>query len=262
MPMARKPKLTPAIQALLLQIAALLMLAAAQWSLAALSPASASASATLPLPVFFLLQGGLAAALSAWRGLARWWLPIQLLFPIVAWLVSAWQLPPAVFLGGFLFFLLLFWSTYRTQVPYYPSTAATWRAVEALLPQTHPVRLIDIGSGLGGPVLSLARRHPQSRFDGIEIAPLPWLVSWLRAWAGGRRARFSLGDYARLDFAEYDVVFAYLSPAAMTELGRKARAEMRAGSLLLSYEFPILGWPHDIAVKPSNKEAILYGWRL
>jgi hypothetical protein len=34
-------------------------------------------------------------------------------------------------------------------------------------------------------------------------------------------------------------VFAYLSPAAMPALWRKAQREMRPGSLLVSYEFEI-----------------------
>jgi SAM-dependent methyltransferase len=246
----------PAARALLLQGVALslaLLLRQALFSLAAV---------TLPLMSMTLLQGLIAALLSYRFGLARWWLPIQFLFPVMALLVSALHLPPAIFLGGFVFFLLLFWSTFRTQVPYYPSRASTWQAVDALLPPQAPLRIIDIGSGFGGFVLSMARRRPQASLAGIEIAPLPWLVSRLRAICGANRARFILGDYTRLDFAEYDVVFAYLSPAAMTALWNKARAEMRPGSLLLSYEFPIEGAAPDITVNASNKGAILYGWRI
>jgi hypothetical protein len=244
------------MRALLLQGVALLLamlLRQALFSLAAVA---------LPLIALTLLQGLIAMLLSYRFGLARWWLPIQFLFPVAALLVNALHLPPAIFLGGFVFFLLLFWSTFRTQVPYYPSRASTWQAVDALLPPGAPLRIIDIGSGFGGFVLSMARRRPQASLAGIEIAPLPWLVSRLRALRGGRRARFILGDYTRLDFAQYDVVFAYLSPAVMTSLWSKARAEMRPGSLLLSYEFAIEGAAPDIQVNASNKGAILYGWRI
>jgi hypothetical protein len=246
----------PALRALLLQLAALLLTVLLRQTLLSF------ASVSMPLWCTALLQGAFAAALGYRCGLARWWLPIQLLFPIAALLVNGLHLPPAIFLSGFVFFLLLFWSTFRTQVPFYPSTASTWRAVDALLSQRGQVRLIDIGSGLGGFLLSLAGRHPQSTFVGIEIAPLPWLVSRMRAFFRGGRARFMLGDYTRLDFAQYDVVFAYLSPVAMTALWHKASAEMRPGSWLLSYEFPIDGVPPDIAVNASNKGAILYGWHI
>lgn len=249
----------PAIRALLLQAVALVLTILLRVGLQA-----SAGIALAPLPAT-LVQGAIAALLSYRFGLARWWLPIQFLFPVAALLVDALQLPPAFFLGGFLFFLVLFWSTFRTQVPYYPSRESTWRAVDALLPPEAPLRIIDIGSGFGGFVLSMARRRPQASLAGIEIAPLPWLVSRLRAVfdrSGGNRARFVLGDYTRLDFAEYDVIFAYLSPAAMTALWNKARAEMRPGSLLLSYEFTIEGAAPDIEVNASNKGAILYGWRI
>ena len=249
----------PAIRALLLQAVALVLTILLRQGLQAFSGVTLA-----PLPATFL-QGAMAALLSYRFGLARWWLAIQLLFPVAALLVNALQLPPAFFLGGFVFFLLLFWSTFRTQVPYYPSRASTWQAVDALLPPDAPLRIIDIGSGFGGFVLSMAKRRPQASLAGIEIAPLPWLVSRLRAlFSGqyGKAARFVLGDYTRLDFAEYDVVFAYLSPAAMTALWNKARAEMRPGSLLLSYEFPIEGAAPDIEVNASNKGTILYGWRI
>ena len=55
-------------------------------------------------------------------------------------------------------------------------------------PSDRPVRAVDIGSGLGGLVLELARRRPDSVFMGIELAPLPWLLSWLRAMATPSRS--------------------------------------------------------------------------
>jgi SAM-dependent methyltransferase len=257
MSITRRPfRQSPALRALLLQGVALV--------LALLIRNMLATSAALPLSPLrlALLQGLIAAVLSRIFRQARWWQLIQLLFPVAALLVNALHLPPPIFLGGFLFFLLLFWSTFRTQVPYYPSRTSTWQSVDDLLPADAPLRIIDIGSGLGGFVLSLARRRTSGTFAGIEIAPLPWLVSELRARCMGSRAKFMLGDYTGLDFADYDVIFAYLSPVAMTALWDKARSEMHPGSLLLSYEFPIEGIAPDITINASNKGTILYGWRI
>lgn len=204
-------------------------------------------------------QGVLAAALS-WRRLARWWVPIQLLFPVALLLTLALRLPPGLFLGAFLFFLLLYWSTFRTQVPYYPSGPALWREVQALLPPG-PAAVIDIGSGLGGIALHLARQRPDCRVAGIELAPLPWLVSRVRTLAGPANLQFLLGDYDALDFGAFDVVFAYLSPAAMDRLWRKAAAEMRPGSLLLSYEFIIPDQAPALRIDIAGNGKTLFGWR-
>jgi hypothetical protein len=208
-----------------------------------------------------MIQGAVAAGLSAWRRLAVWWLPIQFFFPLALTGALALRLPPSLFLGLFLAFLLLYWSSFRTQVPYYPSTRPVWRAVSGLLP-VRPLHCIDIGSGFGGFVLELAALRPDSRFEGIELAPLPWLVSRLRARLNCSSARFRRGDYLSRDFAVYDVVFAYLSPAAMPALWEKAHSEMRPGSLLLSLEFAIPGQAPDVVLQPHAGGKVLYGWRM
>jgi hypothetical protein len=243
----------PALQALLVQVLAFVPTLCAVYLLARY--ASAPDTATVAL-----LQGGFACLLARWRKLAVWWLAISLVFPLTLVEALALHLPPALYLGVFVFLLLLFWSTFRTQVPYYPSGPWVWDEVARLLPQQRPVCLVDIGSGIGGLVLSLARRRPESTFVGIELAPLPWLVSRLRARLAGSSARFVRGDYEHLDFANYDAVFAYLSPAAMSALWHKAAREMRPGAMLFSYEFVITEKAPDLSIVPKGRGATLYVW--
>lgn len=247
---------TPAILALLLQIAAFLIV------LLLAAGVNVIFQSSFNLLVAAILQGSIAAALSYWCRQAFWWWIIQFLFPILLILVLALQLPPALFLAAFLIFLFLYWSTFRTQVPYYPSRLPVWQAVEKMLPEREEMRFIDIGCGFGGLVLHLARRKLSGRFSGIEIAPLPWAIARLRARITGAAAQFVRGDYRLLNLADYDVVFAYLSPVAMPDLWEKARAEMRPGSLLLSYEFPIAGVPADEIVSPTDGGPDLHVWRL
>jgi SAM-dependent methyltransferase len=207
-----------------------------------------------------VLQGMVAALLTWRRGLATWWRAIQFLFPVSLLGAGMLDLPPALFLVVFLFLLGLYWSTFRTQVPFYPSGPTAWKAVAALLPAGRPVRLIDIGSGLGGLVLDLARRRPDSQFTGIELAPLPWLVSRLRARLTRSSASFIRGDYEALDFGQYDLVFAYLSPAAMPALWNKASREMKPGTMLISYEFNIPAKPAHKTIDATPFGPALYVW--
>lgn len=208
------------------------------------------------------VQGAIAVTLSHLRGLAWWWLPIQFLFPVALVLLLALHLPPWIFLALFLALLPLYWTTFRTQVPFFPSRPATWKAVLRLMPTGRAVRFIDIGSGFGGLVMHLAAARPDNSVLGIEVAPLPWAVSALRARGAGSRAQFLRGDYGRLDFGSYDVVFAYLSPAAMPALWKKACAEMPQGGLLLSYEFPVPDVEPDIVVEVEDDGPSLYGWHI
>lgn len=243
----------PSVQALLIQFAAL-GLAGLAWLLL-----GRSGIPLAPLAAAFL-QGALAAMLSRWRGQAAWWHLMHFLFLPAALALLALQLPSWLFLATFLAMLALYWSTFRTQVPFYASGSAAWDAVAMELPQ-RPLRIIDIGSGLGGLALDIAARRPDCQVEGIELAPLPWLVSRLR-WRSGANCRFLRGDYQALDFADYDVVFAYLSPAAMPQLWSKARAEMRPGTLLLSHEFTVPGTAPQIRRPTRPGGPLLYGWKM
>lgn len=211
--------------------------------------------------VFAAVEGLVACALSYWRRLDSWWLAIQFFFPVALAGTLGLHLPPLLFFILFLIFVALYWSTFRTRVPYYPSNRLVWDAVANLLPQTAPIKFIDIGSGFGGLLFHLAALRNEDEFVGIELAPLPLFVSRLRARWQASRAKFVRGDYAQLDFADFDVVFAYLSPAAMPALWAKAQQEMRPGTLLLSYEFDIPGASPDIVITPGEGSPPLYGWR-
>lgn len=251
-PLFRKP----AIQALIIQCAAFLITFAILTGIAVVNQTTVG-----PL-LAALMQGVIATVMSRWRRLAIWWLYIQFLFPLASVMMHSLHFPPEIFLIAFVFFVALYWSTFRTQVPFFPSGRIAWDAVADALPKGKHIRFIDIGSGLGGLVLNLSTRLPESAFEGIEVAPLPWFISKLNGWITQNRGRFMLGDYERLDFAEYDVIFAYLSPAAMPALWEKAAIEMRHGTLLLSYEFSIPGAPPDLITAQVSGGPSLYGWYL
>jgi hypothetical protein len=243
----------PAVRALLAQLGALL-------PTAALGIVLDTFGRGLTLLEAAALQGAIAMLITWKIGLAPWWRIIQLLFPVALLAALGLQLPPLLFLAVFVVLLGWYWSTFRTQVPYFPSNLAVWRAVEALLPARPGVRIIDVGSGLGGFTLHLARIRPDAECTGIELAPLPYLYSRCRAGINGSRARFILGDYEKIDFGDYDVVFAYLSPAVMSGLFDKARREMKVGTLLASYEFDIPGFKPDKTIFTTEGAPPLFVW--
>jgi len=250
-------KLPPSVIALLLQCAAVaLMLLVIRF-----------AGLQAPPLLLALLCGLLAATFSFLYGLAKWWLLIQLLFVPALVLLLPVELPPNFFLGAFLIFLLVYWSAFRSQVPLYLSSNKVWHAIECLLPAATGntgLTFVDLGSGLGGVLTHLAKVRPDGTYTGVEVAPLPFVWSWLRARLGGyRNCHLHWGSLWDYDLSQYDVVFAYLSPAPMEKLWRKARAEMRPGTLFISSTFAVpVQLPHEVVQVDDMHHSALLVWRM
>lgn len=245
----KRAKRLPALLALGIQIVSCLFVIVFVWLFYAVTLAIFDVYLVLPMLLIICLQGVMAQYLAQKIGMAVWWRWIHLCFPFAVWTMLQINLPNELYLIGFVVSLSVFWSTFKTQVPYYPSRRNVWQQVSKLIEnyqdlQSKPMyrtRVIDIGSGLGGCAMYLANTHPDAQVEGIEVAPLPWLASVMSALLKRSTARFKLGNYHQLNFLHYDIIFAYLSPAAMDELWQKAANEMRQGCLLISLEFEIIG---------------------
>ncbi len=217
--------------------------------------------------LFALLCGALAAIFSRVAGLARWWLFIQFLFAPALVLVLALNIPSGFFLAAFLIMLVVYWSTFRTQVPLYLSSSKVWQTLETLLPEPQPEKnftFMDLGSGIGGVLTHLAKARPDGRYYGVETAPLPFLLSRLRIRLSGyRNCQVKWRSLWSCDLAPYDVVFAYLSPVPMDQLWHKVKSEMRPGTLFISNTFAVPDHPPQDIITPDDlHHSTLYVWRM
>lgn len=184
-----------------------------------------------------MLQGSIAALLASWQGAPRWWLAIHLVFAPLIVLVHGLNIAPGWFLAAFTLLLLVFWRTDTSRVPLYLTNRNTATALLELLPAM-PCKVIDLGCGDGGLLRHLALARPDCHFDGIEHAPLTWLVARLRA-LGFANLSVRCGNFWGEPLGDYDVVYAFLSPAPMPRLWAKASVEMAPDTLLISNSFAI-----------------------
>ncbi len=250
-------KTPPSIAAILLQCSALVFIRLA-----------VEITEVHPSPLSFAwLCGLLAATFSYFSGLAIWWFFIQLLFAPTLVLMLGAGLPPNLFLAAFLILVLVYWSTFRTQVPLYLSSDKVWHALDRLLPvqKTGPgFTFLDLGSGLGGVLTHLAKVRPDGSYAGVEAAPLPFIWSWLRIRLGGyRNCRVRWGNLWDCDLSQYEIVFAYLSPVPMEKLWHKARAEMRPGTLFISSTFAVPDQsPHETVPVNDLHRSTLLIWHM
>lgn len=219
----------PAFKALIAQLGSLALLFAIG--------RSGNLSFASPLALS-LLQGAIAAFFAAGLRSARWWIFIHLAFMPCVVLAMKSALPPWVYLAGFAVLSLVYWSSFRTQVPLFLSNKLTVHRLADWLPDISALRVLDIGSGTGSLVRRLARLRPNWHIHGIETAPAPYWISrhLCRRQANANLAR---GDFWQNSLRDFDVVYAFLSPVPMSRLWAKAMREMRPGSWLISNSFEI-----------------------
>lgn len=250
-------KLPPAVIALSLQFAAFLLVVIGL----------GGAGTTLQPMVLSLLCGFIAAALSHFAGLARWWLLIQFLFAPALVLMLKLNIPSGVYLIAFLLMVLVYWSTFRSQVPLFLSSNKVWKTLEELLPasrENNKFSFMDIGSGFGGVLTHLAVARPDGLYFGIENAPLPYYLSRSRIWLGNHSNCHVLwSDLWSCDLASYDIVYAYLSPVPMEKLWHKLKKEMRPGTLFVSNSFTVPHQPPQYSITLDDMQrSTLYIWHM
>lgn len=208
-----------------------------------------------------LVQGAAAAVCGVVLRQFYWWLPIHLLFLPMAIAMLTLQLPSWLYLFFVLLLALVFWGTVKGDVPLFLSSAAVAEAVAVIVEREKAGAFADLGAGIGSVAVPLAERRSM-RVDAWERAPLPWLISvWrCRKLPNAAVKRASLWN---CDLTGYDVVFAFLSPAVMVELGDKVRREMRPGSLFVSSSFPVPAWqPESVVQIEDRRRTKLFCYRI
>ena len=195
--------------------------------------------------VLVTLQGMFAALLSVSMRLPCWWWWIQLLF----WpaLLAGLMIPALVTWAPFILLalLLIFGGVFRDRVPLFLSSQPTLQTLQSILAVRPKARVIDIGCGTGRVTCALQRQLPGLQISGVERALLPFALAWLRSHFTRPRPTIALGSLWDCHLGNYDVVYAYLSPAPMPRLWQKVCTETAEGSLFISKTFEVPGVAAD-----------------
>ena len=232
-PNASFPLRTPR-QQLALQCAAIFAVLSLAW------PYYLTQNLPMPWRETSLVIGGIALMLSTLSRQPWWWRIIHAIFLPMVWLTSQWAIDPVWFLGGFIFLLLIYRGALSGQIPLYFSNQDTVRELARLIEAEQPSAFLDLGAGIGSTTIPLSDHFPDTTFTGVENAPLTWLVGRLLG-VGRPNLVWCWEDFWKINLASQSIVYAFLSPAPMERLWKKARTEMQPGSLFVSNTFPVPG---------------------
>jgi hypothetical protein len=224
----------PHLRQLTLQCAAAFIVLSLAW------PYFGIRNETLPWPETALAIGAIAFLLASLTRQPWWWRIIHLLFAPLAWGIASLSIDPGWFLLAFILLLLVYRGAPFGQIPLYLSSKDTAAALAELMSERRSKHFLDLGAGIGSVLRPLARTLPEAQLSGIENAPATWLAGYLRT-AGLQNCKWYWGDIWGISLAEYDVVYAFLSPAPMPALWEKVKLEMPSGGLFISNSFPVPG---------------------
>ncbi len=139
---------------------------------------------------------------------------------------------------------LMFAFTLISGSPPTPTSPRVRRAFLALLPRRLPVGdVYELGAGWGGNAIALAAAFPDRAVKGIELSPLPWLVTRLRLLFRPRKnLEFKRGNFMVQNLSDAALVVCYVGGAQMVQLQPKLAAEMAPGALVLTHTFALPNW--------------------
>ena len=102
-------------------------------------------------------------------------------------------------------------------------------------------KVYDIGCG-DGRMVHLASKEYGAISVGLEIAPLVYLLARLRHFLWRSKAKILYRDFKHYDLRDADVVLCYLMPETLSKLQSKLEQDLKKGTRIVSYAFPIGTW--------------------
>jgi hypothetical protein len=188
---------------------------------------------------------------------ATWWRRaiIGLGFPLSLALAGGASLPAWAWLLPLALLLLIYPLNAWRDAPLFPTPAHALRELATQAPLPARALVLDAGCGLGDGLKALRETYPQAQLQGLEWSwPLRGLCALRCPWARVRQ-----GDIWRANWSPYALVYLFQRPESMARAVEKARAELDAGSWLVSLEFEATALqPQAVLRCPDGRPVWLY----
>lgn len=191
------------------------------------------------------------------------WVAFNVLLPVGIAASNELAIPGWILAIGALTLISLFIPTLESGVPLYLSSRKMFERVASLLPHDREFSFVDLGCGTSGLLMYLAARFPKGEFVGIELAPVPYALSWIRSIISGHgRVRIVMGSLWNLDLSPFDFIYAFLAPPPMGKVWEKVSVEMKDGGVFLSNSFEVPGVAAEIIEVDGPRQRSLYVYRM
>lgn len=125
--------------------------------------------------------------------------------------------------------------------PWVPTWNKDLKRIQRLLDLKAGDKFIELGSGNGRVCRYLAKTS-EADVSGIELSLLQHIVSLVQNKLSHSKAKSLFGNVFKHDLSKYDAVYLFLMPDTYLKIKPKFENELRSGTRVVSYVWPIPEW--------------------
>lgn len=168
-----------------------------------------------------------------------------------------WLIVPTSFI-----FLMIILGTYvyggLKAAPWVPMRARDLSRLDQLMPVHSDDIVYDLGCG-DARLLVHALEKGAKQAVGYEVSLMPYIFAHIRSRKYKEKIKIFYRDFWKQDLSEATMIFLFLSYTAHARLGKKFMKELRPGTRIATYLWPIEGWtPKMINKTPHNLSIFIY----
>lgn len=146
----------------------------------------------------------------------------------------------------------------QTRVPFVPTAKADIVDMAKRAGITEQDLFFDLGSG-NGKVLFGVEQSTGARTKGFQRGGWMHWYAHLKKWFTSSKVQLVSGNFFDHPWAEATIIYTYLYPFLMVQVGEKALQDCRPGTKIVARDFPILELqPTQTWKTPSGHTMYLY----
>lgn len=162
-----------------------------------------------------------------------------------------------------LIFLLPFAVYGLSAAPFVPTAKKDFERISKLAGVIGEKKLtfIELGCGSGRVLFNFAKRFSDLNIIGVEMNPFLFFIAKLKASDPSLKSivTIKLSSLYTTDLQSADIIYFYLMPKVMSKIRLKLEQEIKSGTKIISYAFPIPDWtPKKISKAEKRLPIYLY----
>lgn len=165
-----------------------------------------------------------------------------------------------LFLLGLMCFMAaqLFNLLFRGYAPYFTTRKPILDKILAEVKLDESSVVYELGAGEAPLLKALEHKYPVGELIGVEYALLPWFLGKMQLIILGSRIKLRKINLFRLHLSSATHIYCYLNSEMMEKLEGKFERECKAGTIIISYKFPLPQLQPKKIVQYKKKEIFIY----